>query len=82
MYVSYCQGSSYFQICVRHFEALGELPHEEDGDGKHEEGEEDVDPEVDGVPRLGGTEVGQGGVAELPGVTQLGALEVQRQHQP
>ena len=68
-YFPYCQGPSYFQISVRHFEAPGEFPHQEDRDGKHEEGEENVDPEVESVPRVWGTQIGQGGVAELCGVS-------------
>ena len=67
-YFPYRQGSSYFQIRVRHFESSGEFPHQEDRYGKHDEGEENVDPEVDSVSRVGGTQVCQGGVPELGGV--------------
>ena len=81
-YFPYCQGSSYFQIRVRHFESSGEFPHQEDGDGEHDEGEEDMNPEVDSIRRLGWTEVGQGGVTELCSRAQLWPLEIQRQHQP
>ena len=40
-----------------------------------------MDPEVDLVLWLVGTEVGEGGVAELGSVTELRALEVKGQYQ-
>ena len=40
-----------------------------------------MDPEVDLVLWLVGTEVGESGVAELGPVTELGALEVEGQNQ-
>ena len=77
----YSQSSSDLEVGVRHLEASWEYPHQDDGCWEHEEGEDDVNPEVHGLLCLVGTQVGQGGVAKLCGVTKLGPLEIEGQHQ-
>ena len=61
--IFYCQSSGDLEAGIHYLEANGEPSHEEDGSRKHEEGNDDMDPENDTILRW--TQICKGGMTKV-----------------